>query len=207
MKKKLVSSMLIGAMAMMLITGCGEKESSSKNLIEATEEIEATPTDSSEVMPTEIPENTPTETLEVAPTESTEMTTTESLEVTPTESPEVTPTESPEATPTENPEVTPTQKPEATETVAPTEAASLTKEEAEQLLVGQYGMEDPGTGNANSFGYENTVTIDGVQYYNFRWSRLVDDHMSYVTNLAVALDGSGIYEVTYDEHGDLKLVN
>lgn len=151
MKKKLVSSMLIGAMAMMLITGCGEKESSSKNLIEATEEIEATPTDSSEV--------------------------------------------------------TPTQKPEATETVAPTEAASLTKEEAEQLLVGQYGMEDPGTGNANSFGYENTVTIDGVQYYNFRWSRLVDDHMSYVTNLAVALDGSGIYEATYDEHGDLKLVN
>ena len=191
MKKKLISSMLIGAMAMTLITGCGEKEDSNNNLIEPTEVVEATPT--------ETPEATPTETPEVTPTEI--------PEVTLTEIPEAAPTETPEATPTETPEVTPTQTPEVTPTSAPAQtAASLTKEEAEQLLLEQYGAEDAGTGNANSFGYENTVTIDGVQYYNFRWSWLVDDHMSYVTNLAVALDGSGIYETTYDENGNLKLV-
>lgn len=183
MKKKLISSMLIGAMAMTLITGCGEKEDSNNNLIEPTEVVEATPTETPEVTPTEIPE------------------------VTLTEIPEAAPTETPEATPTETPEVTPTQTPEVTPTSAPAQtAASLTKEEAEQLLLEQYGAEDAGTGNANSFGYENTVTIDGVQYYNFRWSWLVDDHMSYVTNLAVALDGSGIYETTYDENGNLELV-
>lgn len=191
MKKKLVSSMLIGAMSMTLITGCGEKEDSSKNLIEPIETVEATPTEIPEVTPTETPETTLTEIPEV----------------TLTEIPEAVPTEIPEMTPTETPEVTPTQTPEVTPTSAPTQtAASLTKEEAEQLLLGQYGVEDAGTGNTNSFGYENTVTIDGVQYYNFRWSWLVDDHMSYVTNLAVALDGSGIYEATYDENGNLKLV-
>lgn len=189
MKKKLISSMLIGAMAMTLVTGCGEKEDSSKNLIETTDVAEATPTETLEVTPTEIPETTPTEIPEATPTET--------LEMTPTESPELTPT--PEVTLTPTPEVTPTSAPTQT-------AASLTKEEAEQLLVGHYGLEDAGTGNTNSFGYENTVTIDGVQYYNFRWSWMVDGHMSYVTNLAVALDGSGIYEATYGENGNLKLV-
>lgn len=191
MKKKLVISILMGAVSMTLFIGCGEREDSSKNLIEPTEVVEVTPTQIPEVTLTEIPKAAPTDTPEVIPTET----------------PEVTPTEIPKATPTEMAEMTPTLIPESTPTIILTEtAASLTKEEAEQLLVGQYGLEDAGTGNTNSFGYENTVTIDGVQYYNFRWSWLVDDHMSYVTNLAVALDGSGIYEAAYDENGNLKLV-
>lgn len=148
---------------MALITGCGENEESSQNLIESTESAEATPT--------------------------------EKAEATPTKEAKMTPTKEAEATPTATLEAAPTSA-----------AASLTKEEAEQLLFGKYGLEDAATGNANSFGYEDTVTIDGVQYYNFRWSWLVDDHMSYVTNVAVALDSSGIYEAAYDENGNLKLV-
>ncbi len=176
---------------MTFITGCGEKEDSSKNLIEPTEVVEVTPTEEAEATPTEVQEVTPME----------------EAEATPTEIPEVTLTEIPEAVPTEISEVTPTESPQVTSTVAPTETvAGITTEEAEQLLVEQYGLEDASTGNTNSFGYESTVTIDGVQYYNFRWSWLVDDHMSYVTNLAVALDGSGIYEATYDENGNLILV-
>lgn len=143
MKRKIVSTLLAGIMAMAWITGCGAKDKSDVNLIEANESIEVTPT--------------------------------------------------------VTPEATPTQEAEKTE-------AAISKTEAEQLIVGQYGMEDPGTGNTNSFAYENTITIDGVKYYNFRWSWLVEDHMSYVTNLAVALDGSGIYEVTQDENGNTKLV-
>ncbi len=68
MKKKLVSGMLIGVMAMALITGCGEKEDSNNNLIEPTEVVEATPTETPEVTPTEIPETTLTEIPEVTPT-------------------------------------------------------------------------------------------------------------------------------------------
>lgn len=191
MKKKLVSSILMGAIAMTLLTGCGEKEDDSKNLIE--------PTETAEAILTATPEATPTEILEVTPTELPEVTLTEAPDTTPTEIPETTPTETPEMTPAQTPTVMPTSASAET-------SASLTKEEAEQLLLGQYGVEDAGTGNINSFGYENTVTIDGVQYYNFRWSWLVDDHMSYVTNLVVALDGSGVYEAAYDENRNLKLV-
>ena len=199
MKKKIVSSMLAGAMVMALITGCGGKEDNSKNLIESNESVEVTPTEEAEATPTEEAEATPTEEAEATPTEEAETTPTKEAEVTPTKEAEATPTKEAELTPTVTPQATPT----STETK--TEAAISTKE-AEQLLLEQYGVEDEGTGNVNSFGYENTVTIDGVQYYNFRWSWLVDDHMSYVTNIAVAVDGSGIYEVTQDENGNPKLV-
>ncbi len=185
MKKKLVIAMLAGAMAMMCLNGCGEKEETGKNLITSTEEV------------------TPTESVEATPTESAEATPTESAEATPTESAEATPTEAPEATPTVTPEATPTVTPEPTPTSAP---AGITKDEAEQLIVGAYGLEDESTGNTNSFSYENTVTIDGVQYYNFRWSNYVDGHVTYLTNLAVAVDGSGIYEVISDASGNLTLV-
>ena len=199
MKKKLVSSILMASVAMTLVTGCGEKEDDSKNLIE--------PTETAGVLLTETPEATPTEILEVTPTEFPEVTPTEAPETIPTETQEIIPTETLEVTPTETPEMTPTQIPTVTPTSAPAEtSASLTKEEAEQLLLERYGMEDASTGYLNSFGYENTVTIDGVQYYNFRWSWLVVDHVSYVTNLVVALDGSGIYEATYDENRNLELV-
>lgn len=190
MKKKLICSMLAGVMAMMFITGCGEKEESGKNLITSTEDEEMVPTESVEATPTE---------AEATPTESLEATSTESVEITPTETPEATPTTAPTATP----EITPTQVPTVTPTSAP---VGVTKEEAEQLLVGTYGLEDESTGNINGFSYESTVTIDGVQYYNFRWSSQVNGHMTYLTNLAVATDGSAIYEVISDENGNLKLV-
>lgn len=191
MKRKIVSTLLAGIMAMAWITGCGAKDKSDVNLIEANESIELTPTVT--------PEATPTQEVEEDLTPTSEVTPTKEAEVTPTEIPQATPTKEAEATPTVTPEATPTQEAEKTD-------AAISKTEAEQLIVGQYGMEDPGTGNTNSFAYENTITIDGVKYYNFRWSWLVEDHMSYVTNLAVALDGSGIYEVTQDENGNTKLV-
>lgn len=193
MKKKIVRSLLAGAMVVALFTGCGGKEETGKNLIEPNETVEATPTEEAQVTPTEAVEATPTEEVEVTPTKEVEPTPTKEAE------PTLTPTPTPTLTPTVTPEATPTSA------ATKTEGAISTKQ-AEQLLLERYGVEDEGTGNTNSFGYENTVTIDGVQYYNFRWSWLVDDHMSYVTNIAVALDGSGIYEVTQDENGNPKLV-
>lgn len=195
MKKKLVSVMLAGAMATLLLSGCGEKEETGENLLASVEDADVvlgqdegvTPTITPEVTPTSAPEEMLAGTPAVTPT------------ITPTSTPEATPM--PEATPTTTPVVTST--PEATPTSVP---AGISKQEAQQLLVSAYGLEDESTGNTNSFSYETTVTIDGVQYYNFRWSSYVDGHMTYLTNLAVATDGSGIYEVISEQNGNLKLV-
>ena len=41
-----------------------------------------------------------------------------------------------------------------------------------------------------SYGYEGPLTLDGVDYYNYRVSWLVDgDHLSYLTNYLVSTDG------------------
>ena len=68
-------------------------------------------------------------------------------------------------------------------------------EEGAAILEEQLGTVDAATGNVMSYGYEGTVTIDGVDYYNYRVSWLVDgDHMSYLTNYLVSTDGLVVQE-------------
>lgn len=74
----------------------------------------------------------------------------------------------------------------------------LSKEEAEYVLTNVIGKKDKETGNEYSFGYEDTVTVDGVEYYVFDWRMLVDDHTSRITELFVATDGSVVYEGLYN---------
>ena len=54
---------------------------------------------------------------------------------------------------------------------------------------------DEATGNVMSYGYEGPLTLDGVDYYNYRVSWLVDgDHLSYLTNYLVSTDGLVVQE-------------
>ena len=67
--------------------------------------------------------------------------------------------------------------------------------QAVRQLEEQLGTVDAATGNVMSYGYEGTVTIDGVDYYNYRVSWLVDgDHLSYLTNYLVSTDGLVVQE-------------
>ena len=69
-------------------------------------------------------------------------------------------------------------------------SAPITQEEALALAENHFGEKDQATGNTFSIGFESMVTVDGVEYYNFRVSWLVNgDHMSYLTNYLVSLDG------------------
>lgn len=82
---------------------------------------------------------------------------------------------------------------------------TLTPEDAEQLLVSVLGTQDEQTGYTYSFGYIETMTIDGAEYHAFVWSWLVEDHNSRLGELFVAVDGSAIYEGEY--LGDSAEVN
>jgi hypothetical protein len=72
---------------------------------------------------------------------------------------------------------------------------TITPEEGAAILEAQLGTKDEDTGYLMSYGYEDTITLDGVEYYNYRVSWLVDNsHMSYLTNYLVSLDGKTIQE-------------
>lgn len=82
---------------------------------------------------------------------------------------------------------------------------TITPIEAELLLVKKLGTIDETTGNQLSYGYEDTITIDDVEYHNFRLSWLILDesgtsHVSYLGQLLVTVDGSKIFsaEKNYD---------
>lgn len=88
----------------------------------------------------------------------------------------------------------PVQEPEDITAVTPNDP-SITPEEGAAILEAQLGTVDAATGNAMSYGYEGTLTLDGVDYYNYRVSWLVDgDHMSYLTNYLVSADGLVVQE-------------
>lgn len=72
----------------------------------------------------------------------------------------------------------------------------ISEAEALTLLQEKFGTEDAETGHLFSWRPEGMIEIDGREYYNFRWSWLVDDgegaHLSYLSNVAVRLDGEDI---------------
>lgn len=74
------------------------------------------------------------------------------------------------------------------------EEPSITPEEGVAILESQLGTVDEATGNAMSYGYEGTLTLDGVDYYNYRVSWLVEGHLSYLTNYLVSTDGLVVQE-------------
>lgn len=89
-------------------------------------------------------------------------------------------------------------QPETTQTPA----ATITQEEALALVEDHFGEKDEATSNTFSIGFEDMVTLDGVEYYNFRVSWLVNgDHMSYLTNYLVSLDGKEMKEYLPQEQG------
>ena len=72
---------------------------------------------------------------------------------------------------------------------------TITPEEGVAILEKQLGAVDEATGNVMSYGYEGPLTLDGVDYYNYRVSWLVDgDHLSYLTNYLVSTDGLWVQE-------------
>ena len=78
---------------------------------------------------------------------------------------------------------------------APEEETAITPEEGAAILEAQLGTVDAATGNAMSYGYEGTLTLDGVDYYNYRVSWLVNgDHLSYLANYLVSTDGLVVQE-------------
>lgn len=79
-------------------------------------------------------------------------------------------------------------------------ASVITVDEAAAMLTDQFGEQDAATGNTFSFGYVETVTVGGRDYYRFRISWLVDnDHLSYLTDYLVATDGSEMMEYLPEE--------
>lgn len=76
----------------------------------------------------------------------------------------------------------------------------ISVDEAITMMIGRFGEKDADTGNLFSFGYVETLSIDGKEYYRFRISWLVDnDHLSYVTDYLVATDGSEMREYSPED--------
>lgn len=89
----------------------------------------------------------------------------------------------------------PSRNPEDIAATAPVEETAITPEEGAAILEEQLGAVDAATGNAMSYGYEGTLTLDGVDYYNYRVSWLVDgDRLSYLANYLVSTDGLVVQE-------------
>lgn len=73
--------------------------------------------------------------------------------------------------------------------------AAITPDQGAALLEEKLGSVDSATGNQMSYGYEDTISVDGMEYYRYRVSWLVDsDHLSYLTDYLVSTDGKEIKE-------------
>lgn len=73
-------------------------------------------------------------------------------------------------------------------------ADPITPEEGAQVLETLLGSVDEATGNTMSYGYDGSVTLDGTDYYSYRVSWLVEDHLSYLTSYLVSTDGLTVQE-------------
>jgi|GEM_PF-668730 len=72
---------------------------------------------------------------------------------------------------------------------------AITPDQGAALLEEKLGSVDSATGNQMSYGYEDTISADGAEYYRYRVSWLVDsDHLSYLTDYLVSTDGKEIKE-------------
>ncbi|MBQ9984073.1 MAG: hypothetical protein IJP29_05740 [Lachnospiraceae bacterium] len=161
--------LLMTVLLIMGMTGCGketpETEMTTQGLVTESTTQEQT-------------EETVTE---VATQEETEITTQENTEAT---------------TEAVTEEVTEQNGAEVSTEIAPEEqtGGNLTPDQALELIEKTLGTEDEETGNTYAFTHVNTMTVNGVEYHVFMWGWLVDGHVSKLTDLFVATDGSAIHE-------------
>lgn len=165
--------LLIAMLLVMGMTGCG-KEASKAEMTTQEQITESVASEQTEDIVTEV---TTTEQSEASATEVT--------------------AEQSEATTEE--EVVPSDGEVSTEIALEDQTGTLTPDQALKLIEETLGSKDEETGNAYTFGHINTMTVDGVEYHVFMWGWLVDDHVSKLTDLFVATDGSAIYEGTFLE--------
>lgn len=83
---------------------------------------------------------------------------------------------------------------ESESTAAETTAAPITKKEAKKLLLGAFGKTDESTGEKNVFTYEEIVTVDGSDYYSYKWE---GEDGTYYCNAFVKTDGSDVITGIY----------
>lgn len=83
---------------------------------------------------------------------------------------------------------------EAESTASWTTDRIISEKEAEKLLLKEFGAVDEGSGDKNVFVYEEIVTVDGVDYYSYRWEA---GDGTYLCHAFVRTDGTdamtGIY--------------
>ena len=96
-------------------------------------------------------------------------------------------TETAEETSAETAETTESSKEETTK-------ATITEEKAEKLLLEEFGAVDEGSGDKNVFTYEKVITVDGVDYYSYKWEA---GDGTYLCNAFVKTDGTDIMTGIY----------
>ncbi|MDD7390379.1 MAG: hypothetical protein PUG60_12160 [Lachnospiraceae bacterium] len=101
--------------------------------------------------------------------------------------PQTTETETAEKTSAETAETTESSKEETTK-------AAITEEKAEKLLIEEFGAVDEGSGDKNVFTYEKVMTVDGVDYYSYKWEA---GDGTYLCNAFVKTDGTDIMTGIY----------
>lgn len=85
-----------------------------------------------------------------------------------------------------------------------TERYDISYKKAERLLTDVFGIQDEETGDLFSYTYMDVCTFDEVDYYVFHWSRLVEGHMTTISQLFVSTDYTKIYSGIYT--GDKNII-
>lgn len=79
-------------------------------------------------------------------------------------------------------------------TAAETTEALITEKEAKALLLEAFGSVDESTGEKNIFTYEEVVTVDGTDYYSYKWE---GEDGTYYCNAFVKTNGSDVITGIY----------
>lgn len=85
-----------------------------------------------------------------------------------------------------------------------TEQYDMSYKEAERLLTHILGMQDEETGDMYSYTYMDVCTFNDMEYYVFHWGRMVDNHMTTISQLFVSTDYTKIYSGIYT--GDKNII-
>lgn len=184
MKRKIAIMLIIAVTCGFTACGAVTQDAPQESIMDQIEKLNAGETEESSEEPSEfeIPSEIPEETTEI---------------------PEDTRTEEPETS--SGSETAENNSEKTTEDTAEDEIPDISEitvsspEDAELLLKARFGTKDDETDFSYSFGYIGVLTVDGVEYYAFIWSWLVDnDHLSRLTEVFVQTDGSAIYEGEYN---------
>ena len=172
MKKYLFIGLMILTLAVSA-AGCGKNED------ETLTEVEAASAAAGAVIKTDTAEETEASIQETTETSAKESET----------SAEETEASTQETTEPSSREEETTEKPQEETTKAP-----ISEEQAEKLLIEEFGTVDKGSGDRNVFTYEKVVNVDGVDYYSYKWEA---GDGTYLCNAFVRKDGTDIMTGIY----------